>query len=85
MRKDNNIISYTANELKAKRAESLTDWRKVDAMTDNELDEIIASDDDERGFAPDWTKTELVLPGTAILWNFLRGRGEDIFQGCKPS
>ena len=62
MRRDENIMHYSANELKARRGESLTDWRKVDAMTDNELDKIIASDDDERGFAPDWTRAELVLP-----------------------
>ena len=31
-------------------------------MSDNELDEIIVADDDERGFTPDWTKAELVLP-----------------------
>ena len=62
MRKDENIMRYSANELKAGRAKSLTDWRKVDAMSDTELDEIIASDNDESGFAPDWTKAELVLP-----------------------
>jgi uncharacterized protein (DUF4415 family) len=82
MRKDNNIISYTANELKAKRAESLTDWRKVDAMTDNELDEIIASDDDERGFAPDWTKAELVLPGSKLSVNLRLDRDiVEFFKG----
>lgn len=69
MRKDKNITSYTANELKAIRAESLTDWRKVDAMTDNELDGIIAADDDERGFSPDWTKAELVLPESKLSVN----------------
>ncbi len=61
MRKDENIMSYTMNELKAKRGESLTDWRKVDAMSDNQIDGIIAADDDERDFSPDWTKAELVL------------------------
>ncbi|NOU20870.1 MAG: hypothetical protein HOO93_03615 [Methyloglobulus sp.] len=84
MRKDKNITSYTANELKAKRADSRTDWRKVDAMTDNELDGIIASDNDERGFAPDWTKAELVLPESKLSVNlrldreiveFFKGQG----------
>ena len=59
MKKEKNIERYMADELRAKSAESLKDWRKVDAMTDNELDEIIAVDDDERDFAPDWTKTKL--------------------------
>lgn len=84
MRKDKIITSYTANELKAKRADSRTDWRKVDAMTDNELDGIIASDNDERGFAPDWTKAELVLPESKLSVNlrldreiveFFKGQG----------
>jgi uncharacterized protein (DUF4415 family) len=77
-------MSYTANELQAKRAKSLTDWRKVDAMTDNELDEIIAADDDERGLSPDWTKAELVLPESKLSVNlrldreiveFFKGQG----------
>jgi uncharacterized protein (DUF4415 family) len=84
MRKDKNITSYTANELKAKRANSLTDWRKVDAMTDNELDDIIAADDDESLFSPDWTKAELVLPESKLSVNlrldreiveFFKGQG----------
>ncbi|MCI0655173.1 MAG: BrnA antitoxin family protein [Methylococcaceae bacterium] len=69
MRKDKNITSYTANELKKKRAQSLTDWGKVDAMTDNDLEEIIAADDDERDFVPDWTKAELVLPESKLSVN----------------
>jgi uncharacterized protein (DUF4415 family) len=85
MRKDKNITSYTANELKAKRAKSLTDWRKVDAITDNELDDIIATDDDESGFSPDWTKAELILPESKLSVNlrldreiveFFKGQGK---------
>jgi len=69
MKKDKNIMSYTADELKEKSAKSLTDWGKVDAMTDNELDKIIAADDDERDFAPDWTKAKLVLPESKLSVN----------------
>lgn len=69
MKKDKNITSYTANELKAKHAKSLTDWRKVDAMTDNELDGIIAADEDESGFSPNWMKAELVLPESKLSVN----------------
>lgn len=84
MRKDKNITSYTANELKAKRADSRTDWRKVDAITDIELDGIIAADSDERGFSADWTKAELVLPESKLSVNlrldreiveFFKGQG----------
>ena len=79
--------------MKEKRAGSLT-WHKVDAMTDKELDAVIAADDDECGFVPDWTKAELVLPESKLsvnlgliarLSNFSRDRGGDIFQRCKPS
>lgn len=45
----NKMVSYTSQELKEKRArgESQTDWAKVDAMTDDELDAIIAKDPDD--------------------------------------
>jgi uncharacterized protein (DUF4415 family) len=84
MKKDKNIKSYTAAELRAKRAESLTDWRKVDAMSDDELEAAIASDDDERDFVPDWTKAALVLPESKLSVNlrlereiveFFKGQG----------
>ena len=38
MKKDKNIKSYTAAELKAKRAESRTDLSRVDAITDEALE-----------------------------------------------
>ncbi|MFH0787625.1 MAG: BrnA antitoxin family protein [Pseudomonadota bacterium] len=62
MKKDKNIKSYTATGLKAKRAESRTDFSKVDAMTDEKLDRLIAEDKDERGIRPDWTRAKLILP-----------------------
>jgi uncharacterized protein (DUF4415 family) len=62
MQKDKNIKSYTAAELKAKRAESRTDLSRVDAITDTELERLMAEDEDERGIAPDWTQAKLVLP-----------------------
>lgn len=62
MKKDKNIKSYTAAELKAKRAESRTDLHRVDAVTDAELERLVAEDEDERGIQPDWTRAKLVLP-----------------------
>jgi hypothetical protein len=49
MKKDGNIVSYTVAELEAMRArgESRTDWARVDAMTEEELEAAIASD-------PEW-------------------------------
>lgn len=82
MRKDRNIKSYTANELRAKHTKSRTDWRKVDVMTDDELDEIIAADDDEYDFTPDWAKAELVLPEAKLSVNLRLDREiVDFFKG----
>lgn len=54
MRKTGNIVSYSAEELREMiaRGESKTDWARVDAMTEAELEAAIASD-------PDWAD----LPG----------------------
>lgn len=61
MRKETHIKSYSAAELKANHGRSRTDLKKVDAMTDTELERTIAEDDDERGLQPDWTRAKLVL------------------------
>jgi len=62
MKKDKNIKSYTMAELKARRAESHTDLRKVDAMKDDRLERLIAEDEDERRLRPDWTRAKLIFP-----------------------
>lgn len=62
MKKDKHIKSYTAAELKAGRAGSRTDLSRVDTTTDEELEQLVAEDEDERGLAPDWTRAQLVLP-----------------------
>ena len=62
MKRDKNIKSYTAAELNSKRAESRTDLSKVDAMSEEELERLIADDEDEPGIRPDWTQAKLILP-----------------------
>lgn len=62
MKKDKNIKGYTAAELKAKGAKSRTDLSKVDAITDEELEQLVAEDEDERVIRADWTKAKLVFP-----------------------
>jgi uncharacterized protein (DUF4415 family) len=62
MKKKTHIKSYTAAELKAKPAGSGTDLKKVDAMTDVQLERAIAEDEGERDLQPDWTRAKLVLP-----------------------
>ena len=61
MRKGTHIKSYTAAELKAKRKRSGADLKKVDAMTDAQLERVLAEDKDEQGMQPDWTRAKLVL------------------------
>ncbi|MFZ0927278.1 MAG: hypothetical protein WAN11_01680 [Syntrophobacteraceae bacterium] len=90
MKRDKNIRSYTAAELKAKRAGSRTDLTKVDAMTDEELERRIAGDEGERDLKPDWTRARLVLPAPSpllpascspLLASSILTKG--IFLGCK--
>ena len=61
MRNEKHIKSYSAAELKAKRRRSRTDLKKVDTMTDAELETVIADDKDERDLRPDWTQAKLVF------------------------
>jgi uncharacterized protein (DUF4415 family) len=61
MKKETHIKSYTAAELKGKRVISGTDLKKVDAMTDAELEQAIAEDEEEGNLQPDWTRAKLVL------------------------
>ncbi|MBF0568546.1 MAG: hypothetical protein HQK95_06710 [Nitrospirae bacterium] len=46
MKKKENIVRYTAEELAAmcERGEDRTDWTKVDAMTEEELEASIAAE-----------------------------------------
>ena len=61
MRKKSNIVSYTAEELKAmvERGEDQTDWARVDAMTEEDLEAAIASDPDWADIPRDWYKHAL--------------------------
>jgi uncharacterized protein (DUF4415 family) len=63
MKKDENIRRYSAEELRELRHKegSLTDWAKVDAVTQEELERLIAEDEDERHTVPDWTRARLVM------------------------
>ena len=59
-----NIVRYTAEELEEMRGrgESRTDWAKVDAMTEEELEASIAADPDEIHEQLDWSKAIKGLP-----------------------
>jgi uncharacterized protein (DUF4415 family) len=56
VKKNGDIVSYTAEELRAmiERGEDRTDWARVDAMTEEELEAAIASDPDWADIPRDW-------------------------------
>jgi len=62
MKKDKNIKRYTEAELRARHRQSRTNLSMVDAMSDEELDRVIAEDEDERDIRPDWTRAKLIFP-----------------------
>ena len=60
------IVRYTAEELLRKLAtgelKSETDWARVDAMTEAEIERAIAEDPDADIPDPDWENAVLVVP-----------------------
>jgi hypothetical protein len=54
--------NYTAEELRARRAESRTDLRRLDAATDADVERLVSADADEAAMVPDWTRARLVMP-----------------------
>jgi uncharacterized protein (DUF4415 family) len=48
VRREDNIVGYTVNELKEmrKRGEDLTDWERVNALTDEEIEAAIDYEDE---------------------------------------
>lgn len=61
---DENIRRYTVAEIEAMiaRGEDGTDWARVNAMTDEELEASLAGDPDWVGWEVDWSKAVLVVP-----------------------
>lgn len=57
MKKKGNIVRYTVDELKTMRArgEDRTDWKKVDAMSQEEVERL--ADEDEGPLPKGWEKT----------------------------
>ena len=62
---EKNIVRYSANEIREKiaRGESKTDWARVDAMTDEEIEAQMRDDPDWADFMDiDWSKATVVYP-----------------------
>ena len=66
MQKKTDIKRFTAEELEHLRESkgSQTDWSRVDRMTEEELEDAIASDPDEHDLSADWTQARLTMPKT---------------------
>ncbi|CUX10929.1 MULTISPECIES: BrnA antitoxin family protein [Rhizobium/Agrobacterium group] len=59
------IVRYSLDEIREKiaRGEDRTDWARVDAMTDEDIDRAMRDDPDWAGFEDiDWAKAEVVFP-----------------------
>lgn len=81
------IRRYTADELRemVQRGESRSDWARVDAMTEEELKQAIASDPDWADIPENWyEQAELVVPKPKVpvsirldadLIEYFRGTG----------
>ncbi|GAB5505142.1 MAG: BrnA antitoxin family protein [Rhizobiaceae bacterium] len=62
---EKNIVRYSANEIRERiaRGESRSDWARVDAMTDEEIEAQMRDDPDWADFMDiDWSKATVVYP-----------------------
>ena len=74
-------------------ADSRTDLSRVDARRMQELERLVAEDEDERGIAADWTQAKLVLPQAKQsvhlrleqeVIDFFKSHGQRAYlRGCK--
>jgi uncharacterized protein (DUF4415 family) len=64
MKKKNDTVRFSADQLATmrRRGASGTDWGRVDAMTEAELEASIAADPDDAHERPDWSQVVLGLP-----------------------
>lgn len=71
MARKKNIVSYTAEELAelVKREGSGTDWKKVNAMTEDEIEASVAADPDEADMVMDWDNATVEMPEPKAVLN----------------
>ncbi len=61
-----NIVRYTIKEIEEMiaRGEDQTDWARIDAMTDEDIERAMRDDPDWQDFMDiDWSKAVMVVPG----------------------
>jgi uncharacterized protein (DUF4415 family) len=71
MAKKDRIETHTADELRAIQAQgkSKSDWAAAAAMTDAEIEAVVAEDADEAGMLVDWAKASVELPQPKAVLN----------------
>ncbi|MGA8171995.1 MAG: BrnA antitoxin family protein [Methylocystis sp.] len=71
MAKKDHIERHTADELRAKQArgESQSDWARAAAMSADEVESLIAEDNDEAGMIVDWAQASVELPQPKAVLN----------------
>lgn len=60
-----NIVRYTIEEIEAMiaRGEDKTDWARVDAMADEDIERAMRDDPDWQDYMDiDWSKAKMVIP-----------------------
>jgi uncharacterized protein (DUF4415 family) len=87
MRKKDDTVSYTLEQINAmrRRGEDRSDWKRVEAMTEEELEASIAADPDDIHEELDWSKAILLparkkdvhirIDGDVLEWFKQSGRG----------
>lgn len=92
MQRQGDIVRYTAEELQEmrQRGEDRTDWAKVDATTEEELEASIAADADDVHEEPDWSKAfqgiqpigkQIDIPIDTDVLDWFKAAGKD-YQTC---
>ncbi len=76
------IVSYTLNDLKAlvARDGDRSDWARVDAMTEEELEAAVASDPDWAGPTGGWIAPSADRPVVVVerpVFDWFRQQGDD--------
>lgn len=85
MRKKERIVRYTAEQIDEmiRRGEDRTDWAKVDAMTEEDIDRLTKDDPDENLEWGEWQvgiplpkrHMNLRIDGDVVDWFKAQGRG----------
>jgi uncharacterized protein (DUF4415 family) len=71
MSKKERIVRYTDKELEQMQllGEDKSDWKAAEALSDEEIEAAIASDEDEAGMNVDWSTVSVELPRPKAVLN----------------